>query len=94
VSGHVVDFFFPEARLIVDSTLAPRFLGLQLGWLTISHERLANGFQRAIKDIQDCVIDRTGVIAYDDPRQTQEIPPIPLIDSPRWRAMKDAAIHA
>ena len=93
VSGHVVDFFFPEARLIVDRQSAPRFLGLRLAWMTVSDERLAKAFEDVVVEIRGCVTDRAGVVAYTS-TPPQESAPMPPPGSPRWRSMIEAAIHA
>jgi hypothetical protein len=91
VSGHVVDFFFPEARLILDGAPSPRFLGLQCAWVMVSDQRLLNDFKGVMKEIESFVTDRTGVVAYD-PARTYEVPPLPACESVRWRSMVEAAL--
>lgn len=88
VSGHVVDFFIPEARLIIDSAPSPRFLGHSLLWLTVHTEDI----EQTMTTIQRHVTERAGIVAYD-PLKTYDIPSLPPCGSARMSAMIDAALH-
>ena len=90
VSGHVVDFFIPEARLIIDRGPAPKFLGHRLAWMTVEAARLAHDVAGVVRDIQEQVTERAGVVPYG-PNTTVEQPPMPAPHSPQWRQMIEVA---
>lgn len=91
VSGHVVDFFVPEARLIIDTAPAPKWLGRNLLWMTVTQERLAHDVAVVVADIHARVVERTGVIAYNPYAPEPPHPVLPPFGTPEMAAIIDAA---
>jgi hypothetical protein len=91
VSGRVVDFFFPEARLILDRARAPQFLGLQLMWFPLDMSSVECDVEGVVREIAQQVTERAGIVAHDAAKRCI-IPALPLPGSERWSAMVSSAL--